>query len=249
MTPFTVMLMVLFLVFTLSQARFLTVEPELRRSVRQVQARFLTVEPELGATAQDTISNVPDSDPRTTTITILLSGDRPGSEPAAKLVDFKHGDVPETDSDVVSVPLESISFRPVNRYFSRYHQRFRPLNLRFHKKRYISYGDDMILSDERTRFEPELRRSVRQVQASWSEFPGGGAESKVPVDFMKTHHHVHVHYLGDDQHQHQQQHHHYHHQHRRYHHLRHHNREDKSGKVEEHVGGSLKRLTKIFIHF
>ncbi|MFQ6632835.1 hypothetical protein Gotur_011237 [Gossypium turneri] len=247
MTPFTVMLMVLFLVFTLSQARFLTVEPELRRSVRQ--APFLTVEPELGATAQDTISNVPDSDPRTTTITILLSRDRPGSEPAAKLVDFKHGDVPETDSDVVSVPLESISFRPVNRYFSRYHQRFGPLNSRFHKKRYISYGDDMMLSDERTRFEPELRRSVRQVQASWSEFPGGGAESKVPVDFMKTHHHVHVHYLGDDQHQHQQQHHHYHHQHRRYHHHRHHNREDKSGKVEEHVGGSLKRLTKFFIHF
>ncbi|KAK5782769.1 transcription factor ABORTED MICROSPORES-like [Gossypium arboreum] len=231
MAPFTVLLMVVFFVFTLSHAPFLIVEPE------------------LGSTAQDTVSNLPDSDPRTTTITILLSGDRPGSEPAAKLVDFKPGGVPETDSDVVSVPWESTSFRPVNRYFSRYHHRFRPLNSRFHKKRYISYGDDMILSDERTRFEPELRRSVRQVQPSWSEFPGGVAESKVPVDFMKTHHHVHVHYLGDDQHQHQHHHHHYHHQHRRHHHHRRHNGEDKSGKVEEHVGGSLKRLTKFFIHF
>lgn len=56
--------------------------------------------------------------------------------------------------------------------------------------------------------EPEFRRSVRQVQVRWAEFPGGSAETKEPVHFMKTHHHVHVHYLSDDQHQH---HHRYHH--------------------------------------
>ncbi|KAG4172858.1 hypothetical protein ERO13_A11G024500v2 [Gossypium hirsutum] len=66
--------------------------------------------------------------------------------------------------------------------------------------------------------EPELRRSVRQVQARWAEFPGGSAESKEPVHFMKTHHRVHVHYLGDDQH------HHHHHHHG------HHGGEDKRGK-------------------
>ncbi|XP_021292483.1 uncharacterized protein LOC110422790 [Herrania umbratica] len=128
-------------------------------------ARFLTAEPEHDVTLEQTESKLPESDSKTTNA-VFLPSEKPGLE-SAEVVDFKP-DALETVSDVDSVPLTEISFRPVNRHFPRrpmipfrhkhncrFHRRFRPLNRGLQQKRYISYGDDMILSDERTQFDPE----------------------------------------------------------------------------------------------
>ena len=235
MSRFAVLFTVIFLLFTFSHARFLTGEPE------------------HDVTSEETMTNLPESDPRTTTA-ILLPSERPGFEPA-KIVDFKHDDASETDSDVESVPLTTISFHPVNRHFPRlplipfrhkHNCRFhkRPLNPRFQQKRYISYGDDMILSDERTRFDPESRGVVRQIQARWTRFPDDGPESKEHVDFMKPHHNDHEHEYENDQ-DHDDDHHHYHHHQRRHHR----GEEDERDEEEEHEGGFVRRLSNFFIHF
>ncbi|XWS48812.1 hypothetical protein CRYUN_Cryun13aG0108700 [Craigia yunnanensis] len=240
MARFAVFFTVIFLLFTFSHARFFTAEPE------------------QDVTPEETIANLPESDPKTSTA-ILLPSERPGFEPA-KIVDFKHDDASETDPDVESDSLKTISFHPVNRHFPRrplipfrhkhncrFHKRFRPLNPRFQQKRYISYGDDMILSDERTRFDPESRGVVRQIQTRWARFPDDGAESKEQVDFMKPHHHDHEH---EHDHDHDDDHHHHHH-HRRHHH----GEEDEMDEEEEHEheneheGGFMRRLSKFYNHF
>ncbi|XP_039035590.1 uncharacterized protein LOC120172100 [Hibiscus syriacus] len=119
----------LFLLFTLSHARFLT--------------------------ADETSSDLPESNPESTTTTsIFLPSERP---------DLNNDDA----SGIGSIPLTRIRFLPVNRHFPRrplfpfrhkhscrFHKRFRTLNPRFHHKRFISYGNDMILSDDKS-FDPE----------------------------------------------------------------------------------------------
>lgn len=215
-------------------------------------ARFLTVEPDHDVTSEETATELPEFDPLTATA-ILLPSERSGFEPS-KIVDFKHDDASETDTVVESVPLTKISFRPVNRHFPRrpllpfrhkhncrYHKRFRPWNPQFQQKHYISYGDDMILSDDKTRFDPKADVPVRQIQARWARFPDDGAESKEPVDFMKPHHHDHEHEHDHDE----DHHHHFHHHHRRHHH----EEEEERDEEEAHEGGLMKRLSKFFIHF
>ncbi|XVF10433.1 hypothetical protein REPUB_Repub07fG0182500 [Reevesia pubescens] len=216
-------------------------------------ARFVSVQSEQDVSPEETVPNLPEADTKTTT-TILLPSERPGFEPS-KIVDFNNDDVSsETDSGVESVPLTMISFHPVNRHFPRrplvpyrhkhncrFHKRFRPLNPPFQQKRSISYGNDMILSDERTRFDPESRGVVRQIQARWARFPDEGAESKEHVDFMKPHHHEHEHaHHHDDEH-----HHHY------YHHRRHHHGEEdeRDGEEHENEGWFMARFHKFFVNF
>ncbi|XVE58050.1 hypothetical protein DITRI_Ditri04bG0139200 [Diplodiscus trichospermus] len=219
-------------------------------------ARFFTVEPEHGANSDETIPDLPESNPETTSA-ILLPSERAGFEPA-KIVDFKHDDASETESSVESVPLTTISFRPVNRHFPRrplipfrhkhncrFHKRFRPMNPGFQQKRYISYGNDMILSDLTTRFDPVSSDGVRQIEARWARFPDDGAESKEHVEFMKPHQHDHDH---DEDH-----HHHHHRQHRRHHY----GQEDERDEEEEHghehedkeEGGFMGKFSKYFFHF
>ncbi|XP_022721258.1 uncharacterized protein LOC111278843 [Durio zibethinus] len=227
MARFSVLFTVIFLLFTFSHARFFTAETEHE------------VNPE------ESIIDLPESDPKTTTA-ILLPSERPGFEPA-KIVDFKHDDASETDSDVEFIPLTTISFHPVNRHFPRrplipfrhkhncrFHKRFRPLNPRLQQKHRISYGDDMILSDGGTGFDPESR---------WPRFPDDATESKEHVDFLKPHHHDH-----EYDHEHDHDHDNHHHYHRRHHH----GEEDESDEEEEHEheheGGFMRRLSKFFIH-
>lgn len=264
MTRTAVLFTVIFLLFTFSYARFITVEPE------------------HDVTTKETDPDLTESDPKTTT-SIRLPGEGPGFEPA-KVVDFKHvdGDASKTELDVDSIPLTTIRFHPVNRHFPRrplipfrhkhdcrFHNRFRPLNPRFQQKRYISYGNDMILSDERPRFDPESSGVVRQIQARWARFPD---DLKEHVDFMKLHDHEHEHDHDHDHenehdvddimpqdhdpehdhhHDHDDDHHHHHHHHRRRHH--HHGEEGEWDEEDEHghehEGGFMKRLSKFFINF
>ncbi|GMI95543.1 hypothetical protein like AT5G41860 [Hibiscus trionum] len=163
----------LILLFTVSHARFFTAESE---------------------HDDQTHTDLPES-----TTAILLPSERPDFKPP-KLLDFKPG--------VGSVHFTRIRFHPVNRHFPRrplfpyfrhkhncrFHKRSRALNPRFHQKRFVSYGNDMILSDEERRFEPESRGVVRQIEARWGSFHDDGAESKQHVDFMMSHaqdHHQH----------------------------------------------------------
>ncbi|XVF12992.1 hypothetical protein REPUB_Repub08aG0168100 [Reevesia pubescens] len=220
------------------------------------QAFFITVEPENYVNSEETVSDLPESDPKTTTA-ILLPTERPGFEPA-KIVDFKHEDASETHSDVEADPLTMINFHPVNRHFPRrplvpfrhkhncrFYKRFRALNPRFQQKRFISYGNDMILSDKRPRFHPEPRGVVPQIQARWDRFTDDGAESQEHVDFIKLHHHGH-----DNEHEHDHDHdddHHHHHRH--HHHGEEEERDESEEHGHEHEGGFMKRFRKFLTHF
>ncbi|TYI69226.1 hypothetical protein E1A91_D08G139800v1 [Gossypium mustelinum] len=237
-----------FLLFTFSHARFITSESQ-----------------------HDVTPEKSESDPESA---ILLPSEKPHFEPP-KLLDFKHDD---DASGVASVPLTRISFNPVNRHFPRrplipfrhkhncrFHKRFRPLNPRFHQKRFISYGNDMILSNER-RFDPESRGVVHQIEASWGSFDDDGTESKHHVGFMKPDHHDHEHHDEDHDHEHHdedhdQEHHdedhdHEHHdeedheeEHHHHHHRHHHHGEEERDETEEHEGGFMEKFRKYFIHF
>ncbi|XP_007040495.2 PREDICTED: urease accessory protein UreE [Theobroma cacao] len=221
-------------------------------------ARFLTAEQEHDVTLEETETKLPESNPKTTNA-IFLPSEKPGFE-SAEVVDFKPDDALETVSEVDSAPLTKISFRPVNRHFPRrpmipfrhkhncrFHKRFRPLNPRLQQKRYISYGDDMILSDEKSQFDPESRGVVRQIQPRWARFRDDGTESE-DLDFIKPHHHDHDHdhdHEHEHEHDHDDHHHHHHHHHRRHHH----GEEDEKDEREEHEGGFMRRFRKFFIHF
>ncbi|KAB2017117.1 hypothetical protein ES319_D08G139200v1 [Gossypium barbadense] len=175
-----------FLLFTFSHARFITSESQHDVTPEKSESEF---------------------DPESA---ILLPSEKPHFEPP-KFLDFKHDD---DASGVASVPLTRIRFNPVNRHFPRrplnpfrhkhncrFHKRFRLLNPRFHQKRFISYGNDMILSNERS-FDPESRGVVRQIEASWGSFDDDGTESKHHVGFMKPDHHDHEHHDEDHDHEH-----------------------------------------------
>ncbi|KAB2069750.1 hypothetical protein ES319_A08G112500v1 [Gossypium barbadense] len=230
------------------------------------QARFITSESQHDVTPEKSVTDFPESDPESA---ILLPSEKPHFEPP-KLLDFKHDD---DASGVASVPLTKISFNPVNRHFPRrplipfrhkhncrFHKRFMPLNPRFHQKRFISYGNDMILSDERS-FDPESRGVVRQIEARWGSFDDDGTESKHHVGFMKPDHHDHEHHDEDHDHEHHDEDHdhehhdeedheeeHHHHQH--HHHHRHHHRgEEERDETEEQEGGFMEKFRKYFIHF
>ncbi|GMI76413.1 hypothetical protein HRI_001310600 [Hibiscus trionum] len=189
-------------------------------------ARFITAESDPDVTPDETHTDLPES-----TTTIFLPSQIPDSDPP-KLLEFKHDDASETDSGVGSVPLTKIRFHPVNRRFPgrplfpfrhKHNCRF---HKRFHQKRLISYGNDMILSDERS-FDPESRGVVPQIEARW-----GG--------FHDHHHHEHEHeHKYEDEHDHEDKHRH----HRRHH--KHH----QHGEEEEHEGGFMEKFRRFFIHF
>ncbi|OMP02974.1 hypothetical protein COLO4_10683 [Corchorus olitorius] len=251
MARLAVIFTVISLLFTISHARFIQVHD---------------------VTADETVNDLPESDPEKATA-ILLPSERPGFEPA-KVVDFKHDDASETDSDVDSMPLTTVSFRPINRHFHRrpmfpfrhkhncrLHKRFRSLNPRFQQKRYISYGDDMILSDENSHVDPESRGFVRQIQARWARFPEDGVESKEARGFIKAHHHEHeeehdhdedhYHHEHEEEHDHDDDHHHHEHDHDHdEHHHHHHGEEDENDDKEEHeqdyLHGYIKSFRKFF---
>ncbi|OMO79724.1 hypothetical protein CCACVL1_13464 [Corchorus capsularis] len=114
MARLAVIFTVISLLFTISHARFIQVHD---------------------VTPDETVNDLPEFDPEKATA-ILLPSERPGFEPA-KLIDFKHDDASETESDVDSLPLTMVSFRPINRHFPR-----RPIipfrhkhNCRLHKRR------------------------------------------------------------------------------------------------------------------
>ncbi|XP_039010919.1 histidine-rich glycoprotein-like [Hibiscus syriacus] len=207
----------IFLLFTFSHARFLT--------------------------ADETPADLPESDPESTTSILLPSQSH----------DFNHDDASKTGYRTGSLPLTRIRFQPVNRHFPRrpffpfrhkhscrYHKRFRPLNLRFHQKRFISYGNDMILSNYRS-FDPESHGVVRQVEARWGSFHDDGSESKQHVDFMSHHH------------DHEDDHHHHHHDHDHDHDLDHeedhHHHKEGQEREKHHQGGLMEKFRRFFIHF
>ncbi|KAE8712786.1 hypothetical protein F3Y22_tig00110226pilonHSYRG00060 [Hibiscus syriacus] len=117
------------------------------------------------------------------------------------------GEKTEPDSDLDTVPLTMTSFRPINGHFPMHplvpfrhkhdyhsHKRFRPSNPRFQRTRYISYGNDMVLSDERIGFvADQLRGFGPQIQARRDRFSNNGVDLKEHVDFRNPHHHNHEH--------------------------------------------------------
>ncbi|KAK8618061.1 hypothetical protein V6N13_115936 [Hibiscus sabdariffa] len=213
-------------------------------------ARFLTAESDHDVTPDKTLSDLPES-----TTTILLPSERSDFEPT-KLLDFKHGDASETDSGIGSVPLTKIRFHPLIIHFPRrpmfpfrqkhdcrFHKRFRPLNPRFHQKRFISYGNDMILSHERS-FDPESRGVVRQIEDRWGSFHDDGPESMQHLD----HHHHHHHHHHEHEHEHDQDHdhehgpHHHDHEDNHGHHKHHHQHGEEEESEEEHEGGFMDKF-------
>ncbi|KAL1136925.1 hypothetical protein V6Z11_A12G272300 [Gossypium hirsutum] len=167
--------------------------------------------------------------------------------------------LPESDSTTTNVILlpNEISFRPVKGHFPRhplipfrnghdcrYHRRFRPLNSRFQRKRYVSYGNGMALSDERSRSDPESIRLGNQMRGRGTRFPDNGAESKEHVDFRKVRPYNHEHEQDHDNNDH---HPHHHYQHHRRHHRQ--GEEDERRESEEKDGGFIKRFRKFLINF
>ncbi|KAE8717172.1 Pectin lyase-like superfamily protein [Hibiscus syriacus] len=200
-------------------------------------ARFLT--------ADEISADLPESNPESTT-SILLPSKRPD-----------HDDASETDSGIGSIPLTMIRFHPVTRHFPRrplipfrhkhscrFHKRFRSLNPRFHQKGFISYGNDMILSDDRS-FDPESHGVVRQVDDRWGSFHDDDARSKHhDQDREDDHHHHHHHHDNeeeDDHHSHDHDDDHHHH--------RHHHKEGEEGEKEHRGGGFMEKFRRFFIHF
>ncbi|XP_039051998.1 uncharacterized protein LOC120193609 [Hibiscus syriacus] len=103
--------------------------------------------PERTVIPEETVTDLPGPDHTTTSVIDLPS------------------EKPDSDSDLDSFPLTMTSFRPINGHFPRHplvpfrhkhdchsHKRFRPSNPRSQRKRYISYGNDMVLSEERIGF-------------------------------------------------------------------------------------------------
>ncbi|GMJ06212.1 hypothetical protein HRI_004290400 [Hibiscus trionum] len=230
MARIVVLFTVIFLVLTVTHGRFIVPEQ--------------TISPE------ETVTVLPE--PRHTIID--LPSEKPDSE-QAKTVDFKHYDTMEADPDLDSFPLTMTSFRPVNGHFPRhplvpfrhkhdchFHKRFRPSNPRFQRKRYISYGNDVVLSDERTGFDTDQSDSLGP-KSRRARFSGNGAESKEHVEYFRKPRH--------DNREHEQEHDDEHH-HRYYYNHRHHRRgeeEERRGESEEKEGGLVKRFRKFLTKF
>ncbi|OWM72167.1 hypothetical protein CDL15_Pgr018050 [Punica granatum] len=172
------------------------------------------------------------SEPRNTA-TILLPSEKPGSE-AATLVQFDHD---TSDSKPAhqghkdkrgTVPLTSVSFRPINRHFPRGHL---PLHYS-HRCRHVRHrwaprlGDchgsrDMILSRERWgfAFDPDLHRIARRVPGRWVRVyhgkPRFGRHMDLTwqSDVKKAHLHRHEREEPEQHHRHRNGHVHGHHDH------------------------------------
>lgn len=237
MARLAVSFIVIFVLFTVSHARFIV--------------------PDQAVTSEETVAELPESDSTTTNV-ILLPNEKPDSEPA-KTVDSKHDvdDASEADPDLDSVPLTMISFRPVKGHFPRhplipfrnghdcrYHRRFRPLNSRFQREPYVSHGNGMALSDERSRSDPESIRLGHQIRGRWTRFPDNGAELKEHVDFRKVRPYNHEH---EQDHENNDHHPHHHYQHHRRQHRR--GKEDKRRESGEKEGGFIKRIRKFLVNY
>ncbi|KAK8520941.1 hypothetical protein V6N13_077071 [Hibiscus sabdariffa] len=207
--------------------------------------RFIV--PEQTVSPEETVTVLPKPD-HTISNVIDLPSEKPDSEQDTA-VDFKNYDTLEADSDLDSFPLTMTSFRPVNGHFPRqqlipfrhkhdchFHKRFKPSNPRFQRKRYTSYDNDMVLSDEKTGPHIHSRRGG---------FSDDSAESMEDVEefFRKPRHY-------NNGHEHEQDHDDEHH--RRYHYNhRHHRRgeEDERRKIEGQEGGLVKRFRKFLTKF
>ncbi|KAL4347046.1 hypothetical protein GQ457_17G021820 [Hibiscus cannabinus] len=200
--------------------------------------------PEQTVSPEETVTVLPKPD-HTISNVIDLPSEKPDSEQDTA-VDFKNYDTLEADSDLDSFPLTMTSFRPVNGHFPRqqlipfrhkhdchFHKRFKPSNPRFQRKRHISYGNDMVLSDEKTGPHIHSRR------ASFSDDDGAESMEDVEEYFRNLHHYNngHEHEVQDHGDEH----------HRRYHYNhRHHRRgeEDERREMEGQEGGLVKRFRK-----
>ncbi|XP_039046692.1 uncharacterized protein LOC120186954 [Hibiscus syriacus] len=213
MAPLVVLFTVVFLVLTVTGARFIL--------------------PEQTVSQEDT--DLPEPGHKITNV-IDVPGEKRDSEPA-KTVDIKLYETLGADSDLDSFPLTMTSFRPVNGQFPRhplvpfrhkhdchFHKKFRPSNPRLQRKRYISYGNDMVLPDERT---------GPHIQARRARFSDNSAESKEHVEYFRKPHH----YNKEREQDHDDEHHHT---------RRHHRRGEEDERRE---GGFVKRIRKFLIKF
>ncbi|KAE8671584.1 Pectin lyase-like superfamily protein [Hibiscus syriacus] len=225
MAPLVVLFIVTFLFLTVTEARFIL--------------------PEQTVNHEEIVTDLPEPGHKITNV-IDLPGEKTGSE-AAKTVDIKLYETLGADSDLDSFPLTMTSFRPVNGHFPRhplipfrhkhdchFHRKIRPSNPRLQRKRHISYGNDMVLPDERSGFKTDQsRRLGPHIQARRGRFSDDGAESKEHVEYFRKPRH----YNEEREQDHDDEHHHT---------LRHHRRGEEDDRRE---GGFVKRIRKFLIKF
>ncbi|KAF3448691.1 hypothetical protein FNV43_RR09404 [Rhamnella rubrinervis] len=153
------------------------------------------------------------------TATLRLPSERDESEPVTKVEWVRESteskrpettesfDKPDESEPSDSVPLTVISFRPINRHFPRRpfpltfrrghpcrhsHPQFKPWDPR-PQRREVSYGNDMIVSDE-LRFKPVSHNEDQpQIPARWSTFRQVGPRFPFRHDdeMERPHHHHH----------------------------------------------------------
>ncbi|GAV65784.1 hypothetical protein CFOL_v3_09298 [Cephalotus follicularis] len=239
---------VLFLLFTISQAR---VPSDL-------------TEDDVTTTTKDLNIPLPESEAKTTN-TILLPTEKPESvvefEPEVTESKLPEPEIPEESTETETVPLTVISFRPQNRQFPRHpflpfrnrhgcrqNRQFKIGGARVHHDGEISYGNDMLQSySEDSSSDPEFRGGERKIPARWVRFHHGGArfpfkhdvEMRDEIERPHRHHHDH----DDERH---------HHDRDEDHHHRHHHDHDDEREHEHHErreGGFMWGIRKFLNQF